>query len=164
MINVLKLDEMLEWIGPSVTEERTMTTGEAYRKMEQGKYAFVPAEYFAGSRHCLKQSEVPAIVWECVNNAANRGNKGKKKLPIALRIHRGRSGIVVEVEDSGEGIPENDIERLLRDGPNTGCLYERNGQQRGLGFYTIRNQLDAKIVNAIGFNDKRNAVYLMALF
>lgn len=162
MVNVLGLEEMLDWIGPSVAEETVMTTEDAYRRMEQGKYTFLPTEYLSKARSILKPSDFPNVVWECINNAANRGNKGKKELPITVKVHRGELGIVVEVQDSGDGIPAEQIEKLLRDGPNKDCLYQ-NGR-RGMGFYTLRTRLETNIVNAIGFNEKRNAIYLMALF
>jgi len=163
MANIMKLEEMLGWIGPFSTEEAVMTTAEAIAKMKQSRYSFVPMEYLKKSKSCIKPSDFPYVVWECVNNAANRGNKGKN-LPLAVRVHRGKQGIVVEIEDSGDGIPAEQIEKLTGDNPNTDCLYEADGTQRGMGFYTLKTRLDTKTVNAIGFNEKRNAIYLMALF
>ncbi|MBU2638938.1 MAG: ATP-binding protein [Nanoarchaeota archaeon] len=162
MVNTLKLEEMLEWIGPFSSEETVMTTEEAIAKMEQSRHSFVPMEYLKKSKSCIKPSDFPYVVWECVNNAANRGNKGNLDLPLTLIVHKGEQGIVVEIEDSGEGIPQEQIEKLLSDNPSTDCLYDEG--KRGMGFYTLRTRLDTKTVNAIGFNEKRNAIYLMALF
>ncbi len=165
MANIMKLEEMLEQIKPVRLDRILMSTRSAYERVrkrsnDQFSCYFLPEEY-ADAFEWRKKHFIDTAIYECIFNAVRAGNRYKSGC-IALRLHKGERGIVVEVEDNGEGIPEEIIRKLQQEQDCSSFLYG-NGN-RGRGFHQLRQWLDEGVLDGIGFNEKRNAVYLMALF
>ena len=165
MANILNLEEMLEAIGPSWKETWLIPPVILYYKYLNPKIAnqfwfhILPKEEIS-KLEWNKKNFFDFLVYETLMNAVEHGNKNKGT--VTLRIHSGEKGLLVEVEDKGKGIPERIIDIFKKDAYNREFLY--NGGEEGLGFHHIRDYLDKRILDGIGFNEKRNAIYLMALY
>lgn len=165
MANIMKLEEMLEAIGPSWKETRLITSGKLIDKYLMPKQAnqfwfhIIPEEDIS-KLGWNKKNFFDFTVYEALLNAVEHGNKYKGI--VRLRLHRGEKGLLVEVEDEGEGVPQKIVDILKKEAYNREFLF--NSEEEGLGFHHARDYLDKGIVDGIGFNEKRNAVYLMALF
>lgn len=180
MANILKLEDMLEQAEAFRKETLIMSSKRATERIaEYGKkngWGFVPDEYFLKFKEGIVRSIARGVfepcVWEMVYNAVRSGNKyptDKIPLPhhdshVILRLHRGNKGIVAEIEDQGDGIPERIIEILNKENYHEDFIYRKGKDERGRGFHGLKLALNAGKINAAGFNEKRNAIYLMALY
>lgn len=164
MNKVKTLNEMLEAIGSSWKETRFIACKHLCEKY------LLPKQANQFWFHILPEEDISKLKWnkknyfdftvyEMLLNAAEHGNKFKGI--VRMRIHRGEKGLLVEIEDNGNGIPQKIADILGKETYNRDFLYN---SEEGLGFHHARDYLDKKIVDGIGFNEKRNAVYLMALF
>lgn len=187
MAKLMKLEEMLEAIGPSEKETLCMSSKKAIEKIEEfskkNGWGFVPDEYFLKFRKGIVRSIARGVfepcVWEMVYNAVIAGNKypippkknGKLTAPyphhdshVILRLHHGERGIIAEIEDQGEGIPQKLIDMLDTARYDDFYYKDEDGTLRGCGFAGLKMGLDSNNLNAVGFNERRNAIYLMALY
>ncbi|MDD4878458.1 MAG: ATP-binding protein [Candidatus Nanoarchaeia archaeon] len=165
MAKIMKLEDMLGAIGDSFKETRLIPAGEiAYKYLlpkqeNQFRFYILPEEVISKLRW-NKKNFVDFSVYEFLLNAAEHGNDFKGI--VKLRLHSGQKGIVVEVEDEGEGMPEKIVDILKKDVYKREFLYNKG--KKGHGFDYARDYLDKGILDGIGFNEKRNAIYLMALY
>ena len=181
MANILNLEDMLEHTEAFIKETLIMSSKRATEKIaeyaKKNGWGFVPDEYFFGFtgniRRCISRGVFEPCVWEMIYNAVRSGNEyptDSIPLPhhdshIILRLHKGNKGIVAEIEDQGKGIPERIIEILNKENYNEEFIYrDEKNKERGCGFHGLKLALKDKNVNAVGFNEKRNAIYLMALY
>lgn len=182
MAKVMNLEEMLATIGLSRKEEMLcMNSKIAAEKVREFRkrngYGFVPDEYFLSFKEGVVRTIARGVfepcVWEMVYNAVRSGNKYTAEhdpLPdadsrVTLRLHAGEKGIIAEIEDEGEGIPERIIDILNKEDYKEDFIYrDEKGKERGCGFHNVKLALKDNHINAVGFNKKRNAIYLMALY
>ncbi|MFA5888528.1 MAG: ATP-binding protein [Candidatus Nanoarchaeia archaeon] len=180
MANILKLEEMLEQTEAFRKETLIMSSKRATQKIaefaKKNGWGFVPDEYFFGFagniRRCITRGVFEPCVWEMIYNAVRSGNEypaNSIPLPhhdshVILRLHQGKKGIIAEIEDQGKGIPERIIEILNKENYHEDFIYRKGKDERGRGFHSLKLALEDKNVDAVGFNEKRNAIYLMALY
>jgi len=162
-MRIKSLDEMLEEIRFEYIEGSAFNSTTAYSRAycETGFLSKRHYEMFEEYRaaHALDIS-----IRECILNAAEHGNKLEKEKWVSLQIYIGSKGIVAEVEDEGNGIPEHIAKFFEREEYNDELLVYDGEGFRGCGFHGIRMRIKRKELVAIGFNEKRNTIYLMALF
>lgn len=57
---------------------------------------------------------------------------------IQIRTHRGSKGVIIEVQDNGEGFPSEEADKLFEKFYRPGDEMRRGGQGSGLGLYIVR--------------------------
>ena len=107
----------------------------------------------------LAAQDLVTIVGNLVDNAIDAAATGEPPRWVSLEIAVEHDGVVIEVADSGPGVPEKDSEAVLRYGYST---KPHTGQGRGLGLALVSRTVN-RLGGSLTVARRRGAVFTVVL-
>ncbi|MFH1636905.1 MAG: ATP-binding protein [Candidatus Woesearchaeota archaeon] len=156
------LEEMLDEIGPYSVIGKSWNTTRAAEVAEPYYFfgCILGMNGFSIFSSHETATEFEISIRECIMNAAEHGNHYDKNKWIHLNFYVGKKGMVAEIEDEGEGVPEKIIKTFDLNPYNEEFIYM--GGDRGHGFNGLKMRLERGELSGLGIH--KSTVYFMALF
>ena len=107
----------------------------------------------------IAAQDLVTIVGNLVDNAIDAAASGEPPRWVSLEIAVEHDGVVIEVADSGPGVPEEDSEAVLRYGYST---KPHSGQGRGLGLALVSRTVN-RLGGTLSLARRRGAVFTVVL-
>ncbi|MDQ4500728.1 sensor histidine kinase [Sinomonas sp. ASV322] len=107
----------------------------------------------------LEPKHLVTIVGNLLDNAIDAAAGGDAPKWAALEIHEENGAVVIEVSDSGPGVPAAERERVLQFGYST---KPHGSAGRGLGLALVRRSVEA-LGGTLGVAGDRGAVFTVAI-